>query len=419
MTFDVAAALAKVEEDRRRAAQQTSSSGIAGSYDQYGHMVTETGGLRPPSHRDYVPPDQKSSRVTATPDRGGYSFTPTSGTGDRKPPPAPTSPSPSRGSLDIGTSSQMADFSRRQLEQMESMMRQAPSFDPSSPESLRGQAADWASMQVDPVLGALHRGYEEQQLGLENLRGRAEAAHAGYEADVDYALGQAEQQAIERAIARGGGRAGLSDWIVAELQKPIIGESQRIAAQHAQDIIHIAQQEVQLEKHYHDQIQELEQQRGLIESNKYEELKRYEDSMMRQDWAMAFEAQSKLTSLAMDADRFEQELNLAHAEFAEQRRQFDAELDYKIADWMWSAEEAEKDRVLLEAEIFGEMGGGLAPARQTVESMGGIIDWRRADDGGDVVIINGKEIHVQAVGGTNVGGNVQLPEDVILRAMYG
>lgn len=101
-------------------------------------------------------------------------------------------------------------------------------------------------------------------------------------------------------------------------------------------------------------------------------------------------------------------------------------MDFDVARWTQDQENWEKDHVLREAQLFGEMGGHgggttgtgqVVGARDLVESHGGTIDWRRAPDGGDIVTINGKDIHVQAAGGQNVGGTVQLPDSVVYGAL--
>lgn len=76
------------------------------------------------------------------------------------------------------------------------------------------------------------------------------------------------------------------------------------------------------------------------------------------------------------------------------------------------------------AEAIGEVpggsipgGGGIVPARQYVEQKGGKIDWRRAPDGGNIVIINGRNIHVEEAGGQNIDGRIYLPQWIIDRAL--
>jgi hypothetical protein len=76
------------------------------------------------------------------------------------------------------------------------------------------------------------------------------------------------------------------------------------------------------------------------------------------------------------------------------------------------------------AEAIGEVpggsipgGGGTVPARQYVEQKGGKIDWRRAPDGGNIVIINGRNIHVEESGGQNIDGRIYLPQWIIDQAL--
>lgn len=328
MGWNLADAMAKREAELK--ARETSPH--AGSYDQHGAMVLESGGLRPTSHPDYVAPTDDSSRVEATPDRGGYAFSkpePKDAKGDSGGGPGPYQPTNYGGTIDY----QVRDYQTRHMDRYEEMIANAPQHQRSTDAELAQRAGEHASLQIDPLVGALERSHEEQQAVLESQRGQADAAHAGYEADVDYALSQAEKQAIDRAVARGGGRAGLSDYIVAELQAPIIGESQRIAAQHAQDIKDIAQQEVLLEKHFHDKMYELTERRGLIESEKREEIRRYDDAMVRQDWQMAAEAQSTLVQLEQQANQFDQTMALEQAKFQEQISQFEHQMDRSVYEF--------------------------------------------------------------------------------------
>lgn len=247
-------------------------------------------------------------------------------------PTQPTQPSytPPRTNYGGTIDYQISDYAQRQMDEMQRMISNMPQFDRSSPEEMSRLAKEFAALQIDPAIGALTRGYEQTGLAIEGARGRTEAAHSGFEADMDYALGQAEKQAIERAVARGGGRAGLSEYIVAELQAPIVGEGQRIAAQHAQNLVELAQKEVLLEQQYHDQMMELEQRRGLIESQRVDELKKYEDAMVRGDWQMAMDAQSRLSQLALQADQHSQQMQIQQARLMEDMRQFDISMDYNL-----------------------------------------------------------------------------------------
>lgn len=83
----------------------------------------------------------------------------------------------------------------------------------------------------------------------------------------------------------------------------------------------------------------------------------------------------------------------------------------------------EQQRQMLPMEWAGLMGevpggampesGGTVPARQYVEQLGGSITWRRAPDGGNIVVVNGKEIDVEGMGGQNIDGHVYLPQTIL------
>ncbi len=65
-------------------------------------------------------------------------------------------------------------------------------------------------------------------------------------------------------------------------------------------------------------------------------------------------------------------------------------------------------------------GGGMVPARQYVEQMGGQIKHHRSQSGADVITINGRELVVQEIDGAYIqDGRTYLPQWVIDQALGG
>jgi hypothetical protein len=239
----------------------------------------------------------------------------------------------------------------------------APQWTPRPESELLTQAQQYAGLQIDPQLQALQRslGQARQEAGTYTQ--------------------EAEKRALESAIARGGGRSGVVEWLTAEQTKPITTALARAETAGL------------------EQMQQLEARRGELAANQLAALRQLEHANASGNWQLAQQATAQLAQLAQQAQQFQQTYAL------------------NVLPYFQEQAGAAEDRWLREAETFGRAGGapaatpsGAVPLRSYATGQGASIDY---DASTGQVIINGQRYttqQLQTAGGYKQGDHWYLPQ---------
>ncbi len=231
---------------------------------------------------------------------------------------------------------------------LEGMLANRPQYEMTEQEMLEAAMRD-AGLMIDPHQHALGRSHEQMQQALDAQRAMAEASHAGYQTDIDYAMGEAQRQATESAIARGGGRAGLVDWQSAKLMAPIMGSAEAQAARHEATMNDIAAQKTMAQRHYGEHMNELEQRRGELTQQRMQQLEELQYARAVDDWDRAWRATQQLEMMDEQIRQFDNQMQLQTDKFHESQRQFDNQFALQAAgleqqQWQFTESLSEQQR---------------------------------------------------------------------------
>lgn len=172
-----------------------------------------------------------------------------------------------------------------------------------TPEEMQQRAQMQAGLLYDPQVNALTRALEQQQQSAEARRASIEAAYAGVSERTARLMEEARQRAVESAVARGGGRGGLVEWLTGELQTPIIERQQQIEAERASQLADVANALGLIEKQVAEQEQQLATQRGQYITQQVQALEELDYARRTGDWQRAFEAAQTLSNMAAEQQR--------------------------------------------------------------------------------------------------------------------
>jgi len=392
-------------DEIKRIYQTQGTAAAAKAAQEAGGYLTAGGEYRPkssytPSHTSTTPGGYKVEHYKYTPpapkttERSTGSSRPTSSTSD----------------IFSQLTQSMGQYSYPYEQLMRDVLASQPRYTPRSREDLLSEAQRKASLQIDPQLQALQKAYEQTLQGLTTRGEQAKAAHAGYEKDVEYALGEAARIAQEQAIARGGGRAGVLDWAREQRQKPIVGAAEKQAAELAAYLQDVASQQSLATQQYGETQQQLAERRGLIEAQTVEELKRYDDAMVRGDWQSANQASQNLATLATQAQQFSQQMAaslLPYFTMTERERQY---LPIDIAQVAGEWPEGYGTPAATPAPVSQPIG-----LRDYVTGQGGSISY---DPGTRTVTVNGRRYtpdDLEGMGGVLKDGRWYLPQSAAAR----
>jgi hypothetical protein len=120
---------------------------------------------------------------------------------------------------------QQSSFPYEQL--LTQLEAQPSAYQMPSPADLQGQAQTYAATQVDPILTAIQNQLTQEQQAYNSAVGQQQAAYSQVGAQTQAGLKQAQQDAMQSAIARGMGQSGVVDWETQKLSQPLLlGEQQ-------------------------------------------------------------------------------------------------------------------------------------------------------------------------------------------------
>lgn len=289
---------------------------------------------------------------------------------------------------------------------MRDLISAMPKYTPPSEEELLRQAQRYAELQINPQLEALERAWQLLQQQTEAQKKYIEATYAGLEENVQNRLQELARQALENAIARGGGRSGVVEWLMQQYQKPVVEEYAKAQAEKAATLSDLANRLALAQQQYEEQRQQLAQRLGELQAQRLEELRNLAHATAMGDWETAFQAAQNLASMASSAQR-------SVLEF------ITSALPYYTM-----TEEARQTLPLKWAEAVGEVppsvqqvytgGVSAVPLRDYATKMGATVDYDPAT--GDV-IINGRRyspnVLSQVFGGKLVDGRWWLPESAM------
>jgi hypothetical protein len=94
-------------------------------------------------------------------------------------------------------------------------------YDPLSASDMASMADTWAALQTDPQLAALNESYQDYLTSYNQQLAQIEADYANVESTGERLIKEARDDALESAIARGAGRAGVADYMMQEAAAPI------------------------------------------------------------------------------------------------------------------------------------------------------------------------------------------------------
>jgi nucleoid-associated protein YgaU len=206
--------------------------------------------------------------------------------------------------------------------QLQQFLAARPEWKATSEDEMLRQAQQYAALQIDPQLQALQRSLEEASQYAEGQKGAVEAAYSGVPAMIERMLAQAREYGTEDAVARGVGRSGVVDYNIEQLSEPIMEQGTQIEAEKAAKLASIADALALAQRQAQQQQAQLEEQRGLIESNRLGDLRQLGHSMQAEDWERAWNAAQNLASMANQQYQFQQQAALNWAPYFMTSEQF-------------------------------------------------------------------------------------------------
>ncbi len=170
-----------------------------------------------------------------------------------------------------------------QISQIQNMLNQNQYARPSDSE-LQSQASTFANLQIDPMLQALRDSLQQAEQTANTRKGEVEAAYTGYQDAANKMLDERAKQALESAIARGGGRSGAVEWLTAQQQEPILQQTAQAEAEKASTLSSIAEALALAKQQGSQKEQDLAARRGELESNQLANLQSMADAAESGNW---------------------------------------------------------------------------------------------------------------------------------------
>lgn len=208
----------------------------------------------------------------------------------------------------IGQQYQQVSYPYQQM--LEQMLANQNLSTPLTPAQIQERALAQAGLIYDPQVAALNDALEQYRQAAESQRRSIEAAYAGVTERTTRMMEEAAQQALESAIARGGGRAGAVEWLVEKAQQPIIERQQQLDAEQAAKLAAVADALALAEQQTATQTQRLAELRGQYTAQQAQALEDLEYSRRVGDWERAFSAAQSLANMATEHQRMAHEIAL-------------------------------------------------------------------------------------------------------------
>ncbi len=188
------------------------------------------------------------------------------------------------------------------------LMSQQPAYTAPSESELLTQAQQYANLQTSPLLSAIQNSISQKNLAQENARRDIEAAYAGVPARAQSLLEEARRSALENAISRGMGRSGVVDWQTAKLSAPIMQSVTESEQKKAAELANIAATIANIQSEGARQMQDIERQRGLLESSKLADLRQQALQNALNQQAATWGQGYQLAALGQNANTAQQNL---------------------------------------------------------------------------------------------------------------
>ena len=193
-------------------------------------------------------------------------------------------------------------------EQLNALLSGRPAHTPLAWEEILRRGQDFAALEFDPQVSALHRTLEQQRLAAAGQKQMIDATYAGMPERTARLLETARAQALESAIARGAGRSGVVEWLTDRQQAPIFEHMQQQEAERTARLSDVINQLALFETQGGSRLQELEALRGRTALQQAQAIQDLEFARSTENWQMAFDAMSRLSGLATDAQTRAQEI---------------------------------------------------------------------------------------------------------------
>ncbi len=246
---------------------------------------------------------------------------------------------------------------------------------------------------------------EQAQLSASTQKSDIEANYASYEDTVSRLLQEASDQALESAIARGGGHSDAVEWLTNQYSTPILEQAANQEKQRTADLNAIAEALALTEDQYSDNLKNLETQRGNLTSERAAELASLAQSTASSDWSNVATAIQNLMNSAT------------------QSQQNTESIAANLLQYLVPTVGQTMDYNLGVTNATGEVPESLSSVstplttpvslRNYATSNGATIDY---DAMTQSVIINGKKYStsdLQALGGQLVNGSWQIPQSAV------
>ena len=282
------------------------------------------------------------------------------------------------------------------------LLAQSPSYSTLSDDEIQKQAANLASLQIDPQLMAMKQSLEDAQLSARTQEGKVNSAYAGWENQMQRLLGEAGDQATESAISRGGGRSGAVEWLTDKLQTPVIEQGAIEQAERTSTLTAIADALAQTQSQYGDSVEALEASRGQLTAAQVASLSQSNQANALTNWQTKYNATADLDSRAQNA------------------QQNDYNNAQENLPYVTTTKEQDITNDQTDAELYGQVldkstktSANVTPLRTYIQSTGGTVGY---DNKTKTVTINGKSYsssQLKSLGGVLKNNNWYLPQSAI------
>lgn len=188
---------------------------------------------------------------------------------------------------------------------LQELMTAMPTTTGLTPEQQLQRAQEHANLIFDPQVSALARGLEQLRQSALGQKDMLRASHTGVQERTQRLMGEAQTQAVESAIARGAGRSGVTEWLQARLQAPVLERHQQLEAEHISRLADVADRLALAERQNVEQLSEIEALRGRTAAQKQITLEEQAHARSVGDWERAFSATQQLAALEADDQRLQ------------------------------------------------------------------------------------------------------------------
>ncbi|MBW2672761.1 MAG: hypothetical protein JRD89_04985 [Deltaproteobacteria bacterium] len=199
-------------------------------------------------------------------------------------------------------------------QELQNVLASAPEYAQPSETELAKRARQWAELQINPQQQALQRTLEQTRQAYGAQKRSTEAAYAGSEETTRRLMQEAAADALESAIARGGGRSGAVEWLTEKLQRPVVEQFTQTQAEKAARLADIADKLALAETQTAAQEQQLAEKAGLLEASRLAELRDMAHATAMGDWESVMQATQNLADIAIKAQQLANEKALREAE---------------------------------------------------------------------------------------------------------